>query len=522
MSDIKDLCLATLPSRRSKGRRSVFFWALVALLCAIALIVSPSLLTFPTAAADDDAILSRLSTFISLGTSYLVRVSHTKEQDKKNPGKFTYIAYLKEDLPLDFNKHPVEEYNLLRHNGAIYSLALSYARQPNEQVLEAMRRSVNYLKDFAIGPVPDASATMTNDDHVFEKRPHIPNLLAAWETEKIVAGNGKPIAKLGGAGLALIALVSLEMIEPGTSDLTYLRQIGEFIKFMQAEDGSFTCRYKPHRGGKDDTWTSLYYPGEAALGLIYLASLEKDEVYKRKWVNVAVKALRYLEGIRRPEELEDVEPDHWALLATERLLPLLDPTSTDYWLVYEHGVKVVRGMVDVLTREELVKFGGCHTGSDARTCPTATRLEGLIAALSFVRPEERFVVDSQDKMENLRDRMIYFIELGIEFLLSSQETSTINNMQGGVPVKYPITEHQGSREVRVDYVQHSMSGMIAYERLLLSKKGKRLGGLRMPAVPNTLAGEASILPWFLLVLGVGALLGIGVMSLKKPKKLRTH
>ena len=97
--------------------------------------------------------LSDLSRFIELGTSYLVRVSHTHEQDPKNEGKFTYIAYLDEDLPLDFTSRKQVEYNLFRHNGAIYSLSLFYSRQKHPSVLKAKKRAFGNPQNEPKGPI---------------------------------------------------------------------------------------------------------------------------------------------------------------------------------------------------------------------------------------------------------------------------------------------------------------------------------------------------------------------------------
>ena len=477
-----------------------------------------SSVTFVGGATAEEVSLTDLANFIDLATSYLVRVSHTKEQDPSSEGKFTYIAYLGEDLPQDFTARKQNEYNLLRHNGAIYSLSLSFARKKDDEVLAAMQRSVGYLKREAISPVPDVSKTDISDDEKMGDVPIIPNLLAAWETKAITGDSDDSVkAKLGGAGLALIALVSLEEITPGVSDLSYLRQIGEFIKFLQREDGSFTCRYIPTEGGKEDDWTSLYYPGEAALGLVYLATIETDESYRQRWITVATKALMYLESLRRTQDLSDIEPDHWALLSTQRLLPLLDKTSKEYWLVYDHGVRVVKSMLAGHSKKELSDENkGCFTG-DERTCPTATRLEGLTASLSFVRDSEMFVSDYEDKAEKLVDRMRHDIRLGVQFLIDSQETDDSHNMHGGVPVKFPAENHH-SREVRVDYVQHSMSAMIAYEKLLQSEKPrKRLGfGVSMPDKSKVL--EEGFPSWYLLFVVAIALTGVVVFSSKKKKK----
>jgi hypothetical protein len=475
--------------------------------------------TVDSSLAVDEISIESLDRFISLGTSYIVRISHTREQDPSNEGKFTYIAYLSEKLPLDFTNPKKKEYNLLRHNGAIYSLSLSYARKPDDSVLDAMKRSVSYLKKFAIGPVPDVSEENgVSDDEKVSKLPTIPNLMAAWENSKITGDNESAKAKLGGAGLALIALVSLEQIEPGESNLGYLRQIGEFIHFLQHADGSFTCRYIPTEGGKDDSWDSLYYPGEAALGVLYLAAIETDETYKEKWISVATKALTYLESIRRVQQLSEIEPDHWALLATQRLLPLLDKNSKEYWLVYDHGVRVVKSMLTAHSKKELKEdYHGCFTG-DKRTCPTATRLEGLIAALSFVQDTEMIVTEYEDMAERLVDRMRHDIRLGARFLLESQETDEGNNMHGGVPVRFPALDHR-SKEVRVDYVQHSMSAMIAYEKLLLSEEKLRRPSIRL-GIPHLKASslDTNIPTVYIVVIVILAVLGVILFTSKKKKK----
>ena len=68
--------------------------------------------------------------------------------------------------------------------------------------------------------------------------------------------------------------MSVERTMPGTTPVEFLRRLGNFLLFMQNKDGGFYSKFIPEKGGRDDSWTSLYYPGEAALGLIMLS--EKD------------------------------------------------------------------------------------------------------------------------------------------------------------------------------------------------------------------------------------------------------
>jgi hypothetical protein len=334
-------------------------------------------------------MIPQLRTFIQYGTEYLTKISHQDIQyDSHFVGRFTYQTYMNEplDSTRNYDIHPQDDYNLLRHNGAIYSLALSYEWAgsfisygvlPTQQlfdIVSTMQYAVQYLKHNIL-PVPmGAAATLKAGT-----RKYRPNELAPWERVDDNDPNSPPrTAKLGGAGLTLIALVSMERIVPGTTTMDYLRQIGNFILNLQKpDDGSFYCKYFYKTGAADDSWTSLYYPGEAALGLVLLAELEEPKsMLQQQWLTVSTKALLYLERLRRNEDPNNIEPDHWALLATARVLPLLDEATDEYWLVYSHGVKVAHSMIVSHTHQGLIDHGGCFT-YDRRTCPTATRLEGL-------------------------------------------------------------------------------------------------------------------------------------------------
>lgn len=507
---------------------------------------------------DLSSLLGEIDSFVTDAVSYLVRISHNAKQDPTFPGRFTYQADLREDLQhsLKMNhwKHKDQpDYNLLRHNGAIYALSQAYNRNEERRnshnptstdvdqvaLLQTMERAVGYLRDIALLPVPGHN-----------------EWLAAWERIDTEDPHSEPyMAKLGGAGLAMIAMGRLEGIKKNSVSLEKeLRKLGAFVESLQDKyDGSFTCKYS-WRDGPSNEWVSLYYPGEATLGLVTLAELElqKEEgIGQRKmvtsaelelehqhhhrdphgsqtqeklsgrWIRVATNALLYLERLRRDQELDTIEPDHWALLGTARLLPILDKqrheladghprkqADLEYRLVYNHGVRVAQSMVHDHTTDGLSSHKGCFT-YDSRTCPTATRLEGLLAAMTFIEDSEVFFGDEHDATELLKDRIERDMDMGIRFLLTTQQKSDRNDMRGAVPGKFtgrqpvfpihraesndddPISTKAGTyenenenepesedkdfnlAEVRVDYVQHSMSAVMAYETFLLDKLEKR-------------------------------------------------
>jgi len=362
---------------------------------------------------------------IGLATRYLVRSCQAN-------GRFVYENHLDPQTKI----HP--QYNLLRHAGTIYALAMAHKHQPNEETRDAILRASRYLQNY-IEPV--------------EQSGH--DLLAIWSDPALTGTPGERQVKLGGVGLGLIALLSAERLEPGLTPRDDLVQLGKFVQYMQKDDGSFYSKYLPSEGGPSENWVSLYYPGEAALGLVMLYEYDGDTT----WLESAARAIGYLARSRR--DRISSPPDHWALLATARLVPHLDKLTDapSENALSRHTIAVCKTMTakaeegyydPVLT--------GCLTG-DGRTTPTATRLEGMLAARTYMSEPDEWC-----------NRIDHCIEQGINFLLRAQVHS--GQFEGGMP-RAIATWHTGyseydkkfnhrAGEIRVDYVQHALSAMIAH------------------------------------------------------------
>jgi hypothetical protein len=367
---------------------------------------------------------SDVTSAIPLAAGYLIRHCNAN-------GRFDYRLNLNPAVTVK------PSYNMLRHAGSIYALA-SFARaNPGPHVLQTIRQASRYLVKSSVAPVRGPGA-----------------MLAVWTCPEALKHGQKANAKLGGAGLALIALLSAEEVCPGSTPLEMCQLLGRFILFMQKPNGGFYSKYAPENGGRDETWTSLYYPGEAALGLLLLSEKDPDPL----WRQSAVMALEYLARIRQGSSR--VEADHWALLATARLLNQpgnqIGPELRHRMLA--HGRQICRSILQERTPHAADKvLRGCFVG-DGRTCPTATRLEGLQAFLPLI--------------ENI-DPQLYqagreAIDEGIAFLLRSQVKSGPH--AGAIPRAVTSGQPDGKRaaprdgEVRIDYVQHALSAMMQYER----------------------------------------------------------
>lgn len=372
---------------------------------------------------------------ISLAADYLVRAC-------KPDGQFTYRVNLDQSIT-----HKMK-YNVLRHAGAMYSLAMYHQWRPNEKAREAVVRAGRFLRDRCIAPVDEEE-----------------NMQAVWSRPEMTGAKKLLSAKLGGAGLGLVALVNLEVIAPESTPIEQLRQLGRFIVHMQKADGSFYSKYIPAKGGLRDTWTSLYYPGEAALGLLLLYDLDKSPM----WLEAAAKALGFLAESRAGES--NVPADHWALLATAKLLAVDDhcdpPFERDK--IVTHAIQVCESILlqQVWSTDDPLLIGGFS--DDGRTTPTATRLEGLLGALTFL---------SQQNQQDIRERITSSVHEAMSFLMQCQVQH--GEFAGAIPRalrQWPDDDPRCSRsfnrratEVRIDYVQHALSAMIQYLQIFNSDR----------------------------------------------------
>jgi hypothetical protein len=242
----------------------------------------------------------------------------------------------------------------------------------------------------------------------------------------------------------------MEQAQPGTIPLMELQSLGRFIGYMQKADGSFYSRYRPE-SGLDGDWESLYYPGEATLGLVSLYELD----HSQRWLVSAGKALASLAKSR--VGAQQLPADHWALIASAKFLPYYAqsgcPASRAELLA--HAARICRSILrDQGTSPDSRLDGGFD--SAGRTTPTATRLEGLLAALEFL----------PDDVSGLRPQIQAAVSRGIAFLLRAQVLS--GPYAGGIPLATIAAAKPGLRasDIRIDYVQHALCAWLGYEKLL--------------------------------------------------------
>lgn len=333
-------------------------------------------------------------------------------------GKMTYRQYADErSLP--------DKYNLLRHAGALYALGAvgdPAAHGP------ALLRAARWLHACCVQPVPGFEA-----------------IAAPWWPP--VRGDARCLeAKLGGAGLALIALLEANRLAPDAIPAPDLQRLARFLVYMQRPDGSFFSKYRPCDGGRDGRWTSLYYPGEAALALVRYARVDRDPL----WHEAAVAALDYLARTRAGQH--DVPADHWALLATAALFESDTPLdAARRTRLLDHVAQVAQAIADA--PRVLAADDPAHGsfGRGGRIAPTATRLEALLAA--------RRLLLRETPSAPVLARLDPIMTQGVAFLLRAQRSAP--PARGAWPRAIrPATRRSG--ELRIDYTQHALSVLLAY------------------------------------------------------------
>ena len=349
-----------------------------------------------------------------LGGHYLIR-------SVKPTGRFVY-SYRPES-----DSEP-ERYNILRHAGTVYTMLELYDVTRNPALLAAAERAIGYLLA-QIKPSRDAGS-------------------------EAVCVVERDTVKLGGNALAALALCKYIEVTGERGHLRTVRRLGQWMRAVQAESGEFTVHKMRYGDGEVAPFRSAYYPGEAILALVRMHAVDPEG----GWLDTAVRGARWIVEVR-----DSTVPD--------------SALFHDQWLLYSLGelcrLRPDRGFLrhaarlsDAIVLAQHIApphpdwVGGYHR--PPRSTPAATRTEGLCAMYSLLR---------QAGYRDRATRMLDAIRLGAVFVLQMQlrPESVIcfddpQRALGGI--------HAGltNYEVRIDYVQHCISALLGYRRILIRQQ----------------------------------------------------
>ncbi len=331
------------------------------------------------------------------------------------------------------------DYNMLRHAGSVYAMAQTYRLTQDEDLLQAAIRAMGFY----------LSATREDKNHPGERY-----VLSVTKLRPDLSPRIGRHAKLGGIGLGLCALVEIEKARAGSVDMDVILQMARHAERQQNPDGSFESFYD-HSGQGKRLRKSIYYSGEAILGLLRVHQLTGDE----HWLDVAVKGADYLVHERwRALGLHLYVPmDAWLIQGLEemdRVRP--DKARMDYAFTIGEQIARHKFMDPLVTPPDMLGAGLSGVASLPHAATAGSFGEALSAGARLEarrRPGET----------THRTWALYNAEYNLRnqywgpnsYMLPDRARS-----HGGFRVK---PDHG---EIRNDHVQHSMSGLFGLLDLL--------------------------------------------------------
>lgn len=362
----------------------------------------------PRAASPDELLTSAVA-----GGEYLV--GHQFEN-----GEFGYTYR-------PWNDTYEDDYNLLRHAGTCYALLELYGATADERFRHAGEIGIEALLRYARPPRKDDPRA----------------------TFEAIVGP-EEAAKVGGAGLAILALVEYERTTGDSRWQERAANLAGFLLHQLELSGHFVSKY--FYGDKGDNVDSIYYPGEAILALVRLYRLRSDD----RLLEAATRAARWLITVRDRKVTDERLPhDHWLLMGLNELVAL---TSDD--LFRAHAFRIADAIVakQHTTPPHPDWTGGFYV--PPRSTPTATRSEALVAACDLAA---RSGVDRSVYLEALAkstafQRRCQFDRFNTWFL--PRPDLATGGFRGNLT----------SWEIRIDYVQHSVSSLLGFRSLLLGER----------------------------------------------------
>ena len=358
-----------------------------------------------------------------LENSILLALLYISKNIRPN-GRFVYRNNLNPK-----KKYSAKYYSSLRHAGTLYSMYLCERLLGKEALYNKRLLSSEYLvKNYIKKVGKDMYGLLSKPE---EEAPAL-------------------LATSGGTGLALIALSNL--LKDNKISKHILEKMGNFLIFMQTPQGDFCPSFELVKKEKSNLHSARYYPGESCLGLLYLYEFDKQE----KWLETAKKGLLRLAEKAADKGVANLSFDHWGMLATQKLFATPDnalnsPQRALLTAFAERNVKAIIAKQNLNTRDE--NFGSFTINRSL--CGNATNMEGLIAAYQCL----------DNKV--LRQKLAYSLKAGVEFLMKKQVKTGV--CEGGIPSSPDWDKpdaKNADKEIRIDYVQHTMSAWIAYKSLL--------------------------------------------------------
>ncbi len=363
-----------------------------------------------------DPTPDRLLAAVRRGADYLVRAINRE-------GRYAWMVHALDD-------RDDTAYGWLQHAGTTYALFEAFEELHTPLYADRGELALSYLRSH-LRYDPDSQGSF------------------------IASGTDEEQEKSGGAGIALVAFAKHAATTGKRTELETMRGLARFILKQQYADGHFRMNADLATGGqrlKKEVW---YYPGEATLGLMRLYAIDPQPAY----LDGARRAADWVIRVRDGATSEDnQEHDHWMSYALNELYRVTHEES-----YFEHAMKIARAIRrkerGVGPESPAPDLAGSFSGD--YTTPAATRLEAFTADLALARFAAR-----PDEASWLPTLMGSAKTIATFTLAQQFDPDNAYWLRNPARAEGGVRESPYAADVRIDYVQHALSGWLHLARLL--------------------------------------------------------
>ncbi|MBC2350079.1 poly(glycerol-phosphate) alpha-glucosyltransferase [Listeria welshimeri] len=308
----------------------------------------------------------------------------------------------------------IKHYNSLRHASTTYSMLEAYELTEDEFILEAAANALAYLQKNFI---------YEKEDLAFLIEPELREV------------------KLGGAAATLLAFTKYMKITGNKTYLPLCRKMANAILSLQDKDGKFTHVLEYPTLEVKDIFRIVYYDGEAVFGLLRLYEIDRDS----RWLDAAAKSFNHF-----------IRDNYWQ--------------NHDHWLSY-----CANEITKYIPDEAYYEFGLQNAFDNlpfiyARETTFPTFLELTVATKEMTLRMEKeglqhLLLDySIEELEKTITKRAHYQLNGYFYPELAMYYKNPARIEGSFFIR-----HQSFR-VRIDDVEHNISGYVRYYQLL--KHGK--------------------------------------------------
>ncbi len=312
----------------------------------------------------------------------------------KENGSFVYEYNPKDDKESD-------TYNILRHNGTVWSMIESYKLSNSKELKEKISSGVKYVVD---------NCVKYKDDN----------------TAYIIEPKNSEI-KLGANGIGILMLVDYMETFKTDEYKDLANCLGNGIASMQEKNGSYYHVLMYPEFSRYEKTRTVYYDGEATFALAKLYGYTKD----KKWLDMAEKAMNYF-----------CKNDY--------------VQYKDHWIEYS-----VAEVIKYSPKEEYIRLGldniskNLHNIVNLSKC-APINLELLTKGLEIYDIAKENNIDTKDfSVEDLIDSIYYRAFYQLNGIYFDEVAMYYKNPERIIGAFYT---RENDLKIRIDDIQHNING----------------------------------------------------------------